>query len=110
MPRSSPPSDPAPSNAGNPAVNLAQFTRVELLNECRRRFGTELAFLTFDELILEMQRRALGLYLGAVLVREDNTDAWKAAFKGSPQLLGALSAVTNCKMFGHLEACQLEEF
>jgi len=53
--------------------------------------ATEVHCLTSHELIEELQRRSLGCMIVTVRA-EERGDAWSYALKGSPVLLGAMSA------------------
>lgn len=49
---------------------------------------------TTEELLEEIRRRSLGCMI-AVIRAEESGDTWRYALKGSPILLGALSAALN---------------
>ncbi len=104
MPRSRPPSDPSPGREGLHAAQLAQFSRVDLLSECRRRFGTEFAFLSTEQLMDEVRRRSLGCLLIALQAGEGNTDLWPVQLKGSPALLGLAHLKLELAIHEHLRA------
>lgn len=56
-----------------------------------------LRFVTTQALIAELQRRALGCMI-AIVRAEENGDAWRFSLKGSPILLGALSAALSIEI------------
>ena len=56
--------------------------------------ATPLSCATTVELIAELKRRSLGCMLACVRAEEDG-DAWHYALKGSPILLGAMSAALS---------------
>lgn len=65
-------------------------------HECAPHGAQALECATTEELLDELKRRCLGCM--AVCVQVDETgDAWQYALKGSPILLGAMSAALSLK-------------
>ena len=61
----------------------------------RNRISTqELHCFSTDDLLRELQCRALGCMI-VVMRAEESGDTWRYAIKGSPILLGAMSAALN---------------
>jgi len=73
--------------------------RHERAPECAR----PLECVTTDELLAEVKRRSLGCMVVCVQVDESG-DAWQYALKGSPILLGAMSAALSLRTHEMLAA------
>ena len=62
----------------------------------RRLLSDERQCISTGELIEELRRRSLGCMVVCVRAEEDG-DAWHYALKGSPLLLGAMTAALQIK-------------
>ena len=59
-------------------------------------FAVQLSCASTQELIAEIRRRSLGCMVVCIRAEEDG-DAWHCELKGSPILLGAMSAALSIK-------------
>ena len=66
-------------------------------------FAVQLSCASTQELIAEIRRRSLGCMLVCIRAEEDG-DAWHYELKGSPILLGAMSAALSLKTTQRLSA------
>lgn len=65
--------------------------------------------VTTDELLDEIQRRSVGLYVCLVKVDEGNNDVWSYRIKGSVPLMGAMSSALAMEIEKTIQRTQTNE-